>query len=199
MHPVTIITKSALVVRDIDVLAPMAAQGLVRVNISLTTLDAALARSMEPRAAAPYKRLKAMEALAKAGIPVGVMAAPMIPGLNDMEMDQIMKCAYDAGARHAHFTLIRLPYELKTLFQEWLHAHCPDRATHVLSLIRETHNGKLYDATPGKRRRGEGPYAELLAQRYILAKKRYGFIDKDFLRTDLFRKPAYGGQLVLNF
>jgi len=194
MHPLAIITKSALVTRDIDLLAPMAAQGLARVNISLTTLDAALARAMEPRAAAPYKRLKTMEVLAKAGIPVSVMAAPMIPGLNDMEMEQIMRCAFDAGARYASFTLVRLPYELKELFEEWLRAHFPDRANRVLALIRETRNGKLNDPRAGKRRTGEGPYAELLAQRCALAKKRYGFIDKDSLRTDLFHA---GQQLSL--
>ena len=188
-HPLIVITKSALVTRDIDLLAPMAAQNLAHVNISLTTLEPKLARAMEPRAAAPYKRLKAMEALAKANIPVTVMAAPMIPALNDMEMEHILQSAYDAGARDAHYTLVRLPFDVKTLFQEWLQTHYPDRAERVLSLIRETRNGKLYDATYGQRRTGEGVYADLLAQRFALAKKRYGFGGHPALRADLFQAP----------
>jgi DNA repair photolyase len=132
-----------------------------------------------------------MEVLAKAGIPVRLMAAPMIPGLNDMELERIMQSAHDAGARDASYTLVRLPYELKTLFEEWLRAHCPDRADRVLSLIRQTHDGKLYDAAFGKRRTGEGPYAELLAKRFQLAKKRYGYgLENRDLRVDLFRAPA---------
>ncbi|MDR3448547.1 MAG: PA0069 family radical SAM protein [Alphaproteobacteria bacterium] len=189
-HPLSIISKSGLVVRDIDLLAPMAAQGLASVNISLTTLNPDLARTMEPRAAAPYKRLKTMEVLAKAGIPVRVMAAPMIPGLNDMEMDRIMQASYDAGARGAAYTLVRLPWELKTLFEEWLQTHVPDRAERVLSLIRQTHNGKLYDSEFGKRRTGEGPYAALLNDRFHHAYKRIGFDEEcSRLRTDLFLPP----------
>ena len=200
-HPLIIITKSALVMRDIDLLAPMAAQNLARVNISLTTLDPTLARAMEPRAAAPYKRLKAIETLAKAGIPVTVMAAPMIPGLNDMEMERIMQSAYDAGARAAHYTMVRLPYEVKTLFDEWLRTHYPERAERVLSLIRETRDGKLYNAEFGQRMTGQGVYADLIAQRFALGKKRYGFTEKyPALRTDLFRPPAQNArQFLLGF
>jgi DNA repair photolyase len=194
-HPTGIITKSALVTRDVDLLAPMAAKQLVRVNISLTTLDPTLARAMEPRAAAPYKRLKTIETLAKAGIPVTVMVAPMIPGLNDAELERIMQSAYDAGARNAHYTLVRLPYELKTLFEEWLRAHYPDRLDKVLSHIRETRNGKLYDADYSQRRIGTGVLADLLGQRFELAKKRYGFSEGYYsLRKDLFRPPDHDGQ-----
>jgi DNA repair photolyase len=190
-HPFNIITKSALVVRDIDLLAPMAAQSLTAVYVSVTTLDPELARAMEPRAAAPYKRLKTIETLAKAGIPVAVMAAPMIPGLTDMEMERILESARDAGARDAHYTLVRLPYEVKDLFQEWLRVHVPDRAERVLALIRDVRGGKLYDATFGKRRVGEGVYADLIADRFHLAKKRLGLGVKQIeLRTDLFRPPA---------
>lgn len=199
-HPLTIVTKSALVMRDIDLLAPMAARGLARVNISVTTLDADLARVMEPRAAAPHKRLQAIEALAKAGVPVGVMTAPMIPGLNDMEMENIMQAARDAGAITAHYTVIRLPYELKELFDEWLHTHRPDRADRVLSLIRQMRGGKLYDAAFDQRMTGQGPYADLIAQRHVLAVKRYGFAEKPAsLRLDLFKAPERDGQLALAF
>ncbi|MDE1901240.1 MAG: PA0069 family radical SAM protein [Alphaproteobacteria bacterium] len=199
-HPVAIITKSALVARDIDILAPMAEQGLVRVNISVTTLDPTLARAMEPRAAAPYKRLETIAALAKAGIPVHVMTAPMIPGLNDMEMERIMQAAREAGAAGAHYNVVRLPYELKHLFEEWLRAHYPDRAERVLSLIRQTRGGKLYDAGFSQRMVGQGPYADLIAQRFDLALKRYGFPgDRTPLRMDLFRPPERDGQLALGF
>jgi DNA repair photolyase len=188
-HPLAIITKSALVLRDIDLLAPMAAQNLAMVNISLTTLDPELARAMEPRAAAPYRRLQTMEILAKAGIPVRVMAAPMIPGLNDMELERILQAARDAGAYDASYTLVRLPWELKTLFEEWLRTHRPNRADRVLSLIRQTHDGKLYNSEFGKRRSGEGPYAELLHRRFAIARKRYGMDNERELRVDLFRAP----------
>ncbi len=194
-HPLNIITKSALVLRDMDYLAPMAERRLARVNISITTLDAGLARAMEPRAAAPYKRLKAIEALAKAGIPVTVMAAPMIPGLNDMEMERIMQSAADAGAGKAHYTLVRLPYELKTLFEEWLRINYPDRAEKVLAHITEMHGGKLYNPTFGVRGRGIGVVAELMKQRFELARKRYGLdVERPPLRSDLFRAPAHEGQ-----
>jgi DNA repair photolyase len=153
---------------------------------------------MEPRAAAPYTRLKTIEALAKAGIPTTVMVAPMIPGLNDMEMERIMQAARDAGASRAHYNVVRLPYELKQLFEEWLRAHVPDRADHVLSLIRQMRGGKLYDADFSQRMMGQGPYAELIAQRFNLALKRYGFdLKSEGLRKDLFRKPEQNGQLAL--
>jgi DNA repair photolyase len=193
-HPLAIITKSALVSRDIDLLAPMATKNLARVSVSLTTLDATLARAMEPRASAPYKRLKTIEMLAKAGIPVVVMAAPMIPGLNDMEMERLLQAAFDAGARDAQYNLVRLPYEVKTLFEEWLQTHYPDRASRVLALIRETRGGELYDATFGQRMTGQGVYAELLAKRFELAKRKTGFASFASLRTDLFRAPPPDSQ-----
>ena len=163
-HPLTIITKSALVVRDIDLLAPMAAMGLAQVLVSLTTLDPALARVMEPRAATPPRRIATIKALADAGVPVTVMTAPLIPALTDMEMEKILGAAWDAGARSAHYTLVRLAYDLKDLFKEWLETHRPDRASHVLSLIRQTRGGKLYDADFSQRRRGTGVYADLIAE-----------------------------------
>jgi DNA repair photolyase len=199
-HPLTIITKSALVVRDIDLLAPMASQNLARVLVSLTTLDPELARAMEPRAAAPHRRLATIKALAEAGIPVTVMVAPLIPALNDMEMEKILAAAWDAGARSAGFTLVRLAYDLKDLFKEWLETHRPERAAHVLSLIRQTRGGKLYDADWSQRRRGTGPYAELIAQRFELATKRLGFNgERGHLRTDLFRSPQHAGQFTFTF
>ncbi len=199
-HPVNIITKSALVVRDLDILAPMAAQGLARVLVSVTTLDPSLARAMEPRAAAPHRRLATIRALADAGVPVTVMAAPMIPALNDSELEKILGAAWEAGARTAHYTLVRLPYELKDLFREWLEANRPDRATHVLSLIRDTRGGKLYDADYSQRRRGTGAYADLIAQRFALACKRLGYNRESYdLRTDLFRPPERGGQMAFGF
>ncbi len=200
-HPLTIITKSALVARDIDLLAPMAKKNLAHVLVSFTTLDPQLARTMEPRAAAPWKRLATMRALAKAGIPVTVMTAPLIPGLNDMEMEKLLEAAYAAGARQAHYTLVRLPYELKDLFREWLEKHRPERANHVLSLIRDTRGGKLYDADFSQRRRGTGAYADLIASRFALAAKRIGFNrgeGRDF-NKDLFHPPERNGQLGFTF
>ena len=190
-HPLAITTKSDLVLRDTEILAEMAAQNLARVHISLTTLDPTLARALEPRAVAPHKRLKAIEVLAQAGIPVTVMAAPMIPGLNDVELERLLQSAADAGARTAMYTVVRLPYEVKTLFEEWLHAHYPERAERVLSLIRETREGKLTDSEFHQRMTGQGAYADLIAQRFALAQKRYGF-EKNMtpLRCDLFRAPA---------
>lgn len=189
-HPLIVITKSALVVRDLDLLAPMAEKNLVRVNISLTTLEADLARTLEPRAAAPHRRLATIKALADAGIPVTVMVAPMIPGLNDMELESLLDAAYVAGARQAHYTLVRLPYEVKDLFREWLLTHRPDRAARVLSLIKQTRDGKLYDANYSQRRTGTGAYADLLAHRFALACKRKGYATEQYeLCRDLFRPP----------
>ena len=197
-HPLCIITKSALVQRDLDLLAPMAEKGLARILVSLTTLDHDLARVMEPRTAAPFRRLETIRAATNAGVPVTVMAAPLIPALTDMEMEQVLEAAYDAGARNAHYTLVRLPYELKELFREWLHTYRPERAEHVLSLIRQMRGGKLYDAKFGGRQTGAGPYAELLAQRFKLAKKRIGYPDNhETLRKDLFRVPGRSEQLSL--
>ncbi|MDX2028253.1 MAG: PA0069 family radical SAM protein [Alphaproteobacteria bacterium] len=199
-HPLTIITKSALVARDLDLLAPMAAKGLARVLVSVTTLDGKLARVMEPRAAAPHRRLATIRALAEAGVPVTVMVAPLIPGLTDMEIEKILAAAYDAGAREAHYTVVRLAYDLKELFQEWLTTHRPERKDHVLSLIRQMRGGKLYDSAFGQRRSGTGPLADLIADRFALACKRLGFNKRDYdLRTDLFRPPARNGQFAFTF
>ena len=171
-HPVGITTKSSLVTRDIDILAPMAEHRLAFVGISLTTLERGLARRLEPRAPTPVQRLRAMEKLAAAGIPVIVMAAPIIPGLNDHELERILEAAAEAGACAANFLLLRLPLEIKKLFTEWLEAHAPDRAEHILTLIRQCRDGKLNQSQWGTRMRGTGEYAELISQRFRLACKR---------------------------
>lgn len=173
-HPVSLITKSALIQRDLDILAPMAAQRLVTATLSITTLDRNVARLMEPRAATPQRRLDTIRALAQAGIPVGVMAAPVIPGLTCHEMENILKAAAEAGAGRAGYVLVRLPYEIKILFEEWLREHFPDRADKVLNHIRESRNGRLNDPNFGSRMRGSGIYADMIHQRYTLAVKRYG-------------------------
>ncbi len=173
-HPFTIVTKSANVLGDLDILTRMAARNLTRVYISVTTLDGALARRMEPRAAQPARRLAAMGELARNGVPVGVMAAPMIPGLNDAELERILEAAQQNGARHASFVLLRLPHELKELFEDWLVQQMPDRARHVLALVRETRQGRLNDPSFHGRMRGSGPYAELIAARFSSAAKRLG-------------------------
>jgi len=199
-HPVGIVTKSAAIMRDIDILGPMAAEGLAKVALSVTTLDKKLARSMEPRAATPARRLEAMRALADAGIPVGVMTAPIIPALNDDEMESILAAAVEAGATQAGYTLLRLPLEIKDLFREWLEAHAPDRAKHVLSLIRSMRGGKDYDATWGKRMSGTGPYARMIAQRFAIATRRLGLNQNRVpLDTEKFRLPQRAGdQLALS-
>ena len=171
-HPVSVITKSDLICRDIDILAPMAERGLAGVGVSVTTLDAKLARALEPRAPRPDKRLAAIRKLSEAGIPVAVMAAPMIPVLNDAELERILEAAAEAGAVGAGYILLRLPLELKELFTEWLRTHVPDMADHVLNQVRETRGGGLYDAEFKTRMKGTGQRAELLAQRFDLACKR---------------------------
>ncbi|MFQ5626128.1 MAG: PA0069 family radical SAM protein, partial [Methyloligellaceae bacterium] len=158
-HPVAIVTKSALVLRDKDILSAMAKRGLVKVALSLTTLERKLARAMEPRASTPEKRLAALQELSDAGIPTAVMVAPIIPALNDPEIETILTRAHAAGAREAGYVVLRLPLEISGLFREWLHAHAPDRAKRVMSLIRSMRGGKDYDAAWGKRMRGQGPYA----------------------------------------
>jgi DNA repair photolyase len=173
-HPVTIVTKGAGVVRDIDILQRLSARNLVHVCLSVTTLDMKLARVMEPRAASPLKRLAAITELAKAGIPVGVLAAPMIPGLNDAEMERILEASARAGATRAGYVLLRLPLEIKAMFEAWLAEHHPERAARVLALVRETRGGQLYDSRFGARQTGTGPYADLLAQRFKLALRRFG-------------------------
>jgi len=173
-NPVGIVTKNHLVTRDIDILADMAKRNLAEVFLSVTTLDKELARDMEPRASAPHRRIEAIRKLADAGVPVGVMTAPMIPGLNDHEMESILEKATEAGATRAGFTVLRLPLEIKDLFDEWLRANRPDRAERVLSLIRQMRGGALYQAEFGLRMRGEGPIAQLLAARFQAAVKRLG-------------------------
>jgi DNA repair photolyase len=172
-HPCAIVTKSALVLRDLDLLTDMASRRLVRVCVSVTTLDRRLARVMEPRAAAPARRLQAIEALARAGVPTGVLAAPMIPGLNDAELESILAAAARAGATAGGYVLLRLPHELRALFTEWLRAHYPERAAHVLALIRQTRGGALNDARFGSRFSGVGVYADMLAKRFAIAARRF--------------------------
>jgi DNA repair photolyase len=197
-HPVGIVTKSALVTRDLDLLAPMARKGLVKVAISVTTLDGALARMMEPRAATPRKRLDTIEALSAAGVPVSVMVAPIIPAINDAEIETILTRAYAAGAREAGYVMLRLPLEVRELFSEWLVKHFPDKARHVLSLIRSTRDGKLYDAAFDKRMKGEGPYAWMIGRRFEIAAARLGF-GATRLRCDLFQPPKRAGEQLALF
>jgi len=187
-HPVGIVTKSALVLRDLDLLAPMAEQGLVKVALSVTTLDPRLARLMEPRAATPERRLDAIEKLAAAGVPVAVMTAPIIPAINDDEIETILARAYAAGAREAGYIMLRLPLELRDIFSEWLVANFPDKARRALSLVRSTRGGKIYDAAFGKRMTGDGPYAWMIGRRFEIAAKRLRF-SQTRLRTDLFEPP----------
>ena len=201
-HPVGIVTKSALVLRDLDILAPMAAKGLAAVSLSVTTLDRDLARRMEPRAATPARRLAAIRGLADAGVPTGVMAAPMIPGLNDSELEAILDAAKNAGAVRAGWILLRLPLEVKELFAQWLAEHRPARANKVLSLIRQSRDGALYRAEFGTRMRGSGAYAALLDRRFHAACSRLGLNEaraaETRLNTSLFQPPAQrGDQLSL--
>jgi DNA repair photolyase len=199
-HPVTIVTKGALIQRDIDILSDMAKEKLALVTMSVTTLDRALARVMEPRAATPERRIETIAALAKAGIPTGVLSAPMIPALNDREMEAILKRARDAGASVAGYTLLRLPLELKALFKEWLETHEPQKAAHVLSLVAQCHGGKLYDSAWSKRMVGGGPYAEMLAARFDRACRKLGYSPRSthMLDTSRFRPPPQkGDQLAL--
>ena len=172
--PIGIITKSALVTRDVDILSIMAAKGLVHVSISLTTLDHALARKLDPRASSPTSRLQAMQTLSQAGVPVAVFASPMIPAINDMELEKILHAAAEAGARYASYVLLRLPLEVRDLFVQWLEQHFPLRAAHVMHRVQEMRGGKDYDANFASRMKGRGLCAELLAQRFQIALKRYG-------------------------
>ncbi len=189
-HPVIIVTKSAGVLRDIDILSRMAANNLVQVFLSVTTLDAGLARAMEPRAASPQRRLAAITGLAQAKIPVGIFASPIIPGLNDAELEKILGAGAAAGAGSASSILLRLPHELGELFTDWLNTHMPERAAHVLSLIRQIRGGSLNDAKFHTRFAGAGPYAELLTRRFMLAAKQFGLAtEKSVLATNLFSVP----------
>ncbi len=193
-HPVSVVTKSSLILRDLDLLVPMAEQGLAHVFFSVTTLENDLARRMEPRASAPARRIEAMRAVAAAGIPVGVLASPMIPALNDAELERILEAAAGAGARFANYILIRLPGEVREIFSEWLHVHEPTRAGHVLSLLRQMHGGRLYDPAHGERMRGHGPLADLLERRFRIACRRLGLNEtRPALDTTRFGVPPRGG------
>jgi DNA repair photolyase len=200
-HPVGVLTKSALVLRDADLLSAMAKEGLAAVSLSITTLDRSLARTMEPRAAAPERRLDALRGLSEAGVPVGVLAAPMIPGLNDHELERILEAAKQAGARRAGYVLLRLPHELKGLFTDWLERSYPGKAKRVLALLRATRDGALYDSGWFTRQRGRGPLADLLSRRFDLACRRLGLsTDYEPLDATRFRvpfRPSAGAQGTL--
>jgi DNA repair photolyase len=200
-HPVTIVSKAALIQRDLDILSDMAKDRLASVTISVTTLDRTLARCMEPRAPTPERRLETIAALAAAGVPTGVLSAPMIPALNDSEMEQILERAREAGATSAGYTLLRLPLELKTLFKEWLEEHFPKKASHVLSLVAQTHGDRIYDSTWSKRMTGTGPYAEVLRLRFERACRKLGFGARSIrpLDTTLFRPPSQQGEQLTLF
>ena len=202
-HPVTIVTKGALIVRDMDLLADLAKDRLVSVMISITSLTGDIKRTLEPRAASPQARLRVIRQLTQAGIPVGVLIAPVIPAITDHEMEDILAAAKDAGAGSAAYVLLRLPHEVKILFREWLGEHYPDRAKHVMSLLNQTRGGKDYDSEFGQRMSGTGPYAELLRTRFELARRKCGFDSgraRYDLTTALFRPPApEQAQLTLGF
>jgi DNA repair photolyase len=198
-HPVTVITKGALIERDLDLLAALAQAGLTRVYVSITTLDPELKRTLEPRAASPAARLRVLAALARAGVPCGVMVAPVIPGVTDSELEAILHAAYAAGARRASWILLRLPLEVRTLFREWLSAHRPLAAARVMSLMAAMRGGRDYDAAFGRRMRGTGAYALLLRARFDAAARRIGFNagEPSALDTAQFRVPPAGGQMTL--
>ena len=197
-HPLTIVTKGGLILRDLDLLERLAAEGLAAVMVSVTTLDDDLKRKLEPRTAGPKLRLKMIRELSARGVPTGVMAAPMIPGLNDHELEGILEQAAGAGAVSGGYVLLRLPHELKELFEEWLREHYPDRAAHVLSLLRQMHGGAVYDSTFHARQRGRGPFAALLQARFERARRAFGLDRPAELTTAAFRRPVpRGGQLEL--
>lgn len=201
-HPVSLLTKSALIVRDLDVIADLARDGLVSVGVSITSLTNEVKRTLEPRTASPQARLRVIEQLAQAGVPVGVMVAPVIPAITDHEMEDILRAARDAGATSAGYVLLRLPHEVKVLFREWLGEHYPDRAAHVMSLINQSRGGKDNDSRFGSRMAGTGPFAGLLRTRFELAVRKLGFAgagERKVLRTDLFRPPGAAAQLTLGF
>jgi DNA repair photolyase len=202
-HPVTVITKSALILRDLDLFVELAKNQLVSVMVSITSLSNEIKRTLEPRTASPQARLRVVEQLAGAGVPVGVMVAPVIPAITDHEMESILEAAHAAGATSASYVLLRLPHEVKILFREWLAEHYPDRAKHVMSLINQSRGGKDYDSQFGVRMRGTGPYAELLGTRFELAARKLGFDkqrDRHELATHLFQPPRPATpQLSLDF
>ena len=202
-HPLTIVTKSALVERDLDLLAPMAAKNLVKVFVSIGTLDRVLARKLEPRAPSPQRRLDTLKALSAAGVPCGVMVAALIPALNDKTLEHVLEEAAKAGATEAAYVILRLPNELKALVKEWLAAHYPERAEHVISIVRQMRGGKDNDPNFGSRMRGTGEYAELIAKRFDLAARRFGLNGHGGgrrapeLDCSLFVPPSPSGQMKL--
>jgi DNA repair photolyase len=194
-HPVVVVTKSARIESDLDLLSILARENLAAVYLSITTLDNRLAARLEPRASAPHRRLQTLRRLSEAGIPCGVLVAPVIPALTDHELERIVEAAAVAGARSASYQVLRLPLEVKELFDEWLSEHVPDRRRHVLSLIRQLRDGRLNDARFHSRHRGEGPLAELYAQRMALSRKRHGLVGRSIqLDTRQFRPPELAGQ-----
>lgn len=199
-HPVAIVTKGTLIERDLDILGPMAAKGLARVGVSLTTLDRDLCRRMEPRAPTPDRRLTLIRRLTRAGVPVRVMTSPIIPGLTDHEIDAMLGAARDAGAETASWIMLRLPREVSQLWQDWLAENAPDKAAKVMARLREMHGGREYDARWGRRMRGEGVHADIIAKRFRHAARRLGLDRKaPALRTDLFRVPGRSGDQLSLF
>lgn len=193
-HPVGIVTKSALVLRDVDILSRMAEKGLAKVALSVTSLDKDIARTLEPRASAPHKRLAAIKGLSEAGIPVSVMMAPVIPALTDSEIEAILEAAAENGASEAGYILLRLPQEVSELFRDWLLRNRPDRYRHVMNILRSMRGGKDYDAEWGQRMKGQGPYAQQIGQRFTLAARRLGLNQRRRkLTTELFNAPQTGG------
>jgi DNA repair photolyase len=199
-HPVGIVTKSNLVLRDLDILVRMAERNLVKVALSVTTLDARLARTMEPRAPTPSRRLEALRQLVAAGVPTSVLLAPIIPAINDAEIERILEAVAAAGVRHAGYVLLRLPLEVRDLFREWLIENFPDRYRHVFKLIRDTRGGKDYDSTWGKRMTGSGPVAWMIGRRFEVACERLGFNKtKVATTTEHFRPPRPAAQQLALF
>jgi DNA repair photolyase len=202
-HPVTLVTKSALVERDLDLLAPMAEKNLVKVFVSIGTLDRGLARKLEPRAASPQRRLDVLRALSEKGVPCGVMVAALIPALNDKTMEQVLEAAASAGAEEAAYVIMRLPHELKELFKEWLAEHYPQRAEHVISIVRQMRGGKENDPQFGSRMTGVGNFADLIEKRFDIACRRFGLNGhgagrkRPELDCSLFQRPSLSGQMAL--
>ena len=197
-HPVAVVTKSSLIERDLDLLTPLAEDRLTAAFISVTTLDNHLSRTLEPRAAAPARRLRTIETLARAGVPVCVNVAPVIPFVNEPEIERILDAAAAAGASSAFYTVLRLPWEVAPLFRQWLQAHCPQRAERVMNRVRDMRDGRDYDADFATRMKGAGPWADLIRQRFEKACARLGLVRGRFeLREDLFRPPHTGRQLGL--
>jgi DNA repair photolyase len=202
-HPVTIVTKSALVERDLDLLGPMAAKNLVKVYVSIGSLDRELARKLEPRAASPQRRLDILKALSRSGVPCGVMVAALIPALNDKTMEHVLEAAAQAGASEAAYVIMRLPNELKDLFKEWLAEHYPQRAEHVMSIVHQMRGGKDNDPRFGTRMTGTGNYAELMEKRFEIACRKFGLNSREAPRgraeldCSRFKPPSLGGQMML--